>query len=144
MPRLGSADRVRLNPTRADLSLKCWGRLGKSGFPLRRNAIRRSRRAFAIVVENERYAVTRRAGGIMEIDILGSADSLTSTVTRLPEGKFSVRSGTSQIDTVILADQVLELRIRGQLFHALRKPKATDAYSRREDLGCTARLADDI
>jgi len=80
----------------------------------------------------------------MELEILGSAECLTPTVSRLPKGKFSVRSGTSQIDTVILADQVLELRIRGQLFHALRKPKATDAYSRREDLGCTARLADDI
>ena len=30
---------------------------------------------------------------------------------RLPGGKFSVRSGTSQIDMVILADQVLELRV---------------------------------
>jgi len=60
-----------------------------------------------------RYAVTERAGGIMGLDILGSAESLTLTASRLPEGKFSVRSGTSQIDTVILADQVLELRMRG-------------------------------
>jgi hypothetical protein len=35
---------------------------------------------------------------------------------------------------VILADQVLELRARGELIHALRKRKATDAYSRLEDL----------
>ena len=80
----------------------------------------------------------------MELEILGSAECLTPTVSRLPKGKFSVRSGTSQIDTGTLADQVLELRIQGQMFHALRKRKATDAYSRREDLGCTARLADDI
>ena len=33
-------------------------------------------------------------------------------VGRLPEGKFKVRSGTAVIDTTILADQVLELRIR--------------------------------
>jgi hypothetical protein len=45
----------------------------------------------------------------MELDNLGSAESFTLTVSRLPEGKFSVRSGTSQIETVILADQVLEL-----------------------------------
>ena len=75
---------------------------------------------------------------------LGSAESFTITASRLPEGKFSVRSGTSQIETVILADQVLELRMRGQLIHCLRKSKATDAYSRLEDLGRTARLADDI
>ena len=73
----------------------------------------------------------------MELDIPGSAESFTITVSRLPEGKFSVRSGTSQIDTVILADQVLELRVRGQLIHALRKRKATDAYSRLADLGRT-------
>ena len=35
---------------------------------------------------------------------------------------------------VILADQLLELRVCGQLIHALRKRKATDAYSRLEDL----------
>jgi hypothetical protein len=35
---------------------------------------------------------------------------------------------------VILADQVLELRARGELIHALRERKATDAYSHLEDL----------
>ena len=90
-----------------------------------------------------RYAVPSRAGGQMELDNLGSADCLTITVTRL-KGKFSVRSSTSQIDTVILADQVLKLRVRGQLIHALRKCRATNAYSRLEDLGRTSRLADDI
>ena len=80
----------------------------------------------------------------MELDILGSAESLTPTVSRLPKGKLSVRSGTSQIDTVILADQVLELRVRGQTDPRAKKRKATDACSRPEDLGRTARLADDI
>ena len=42
-------------------------------------------------------------------------------IGRPPGGKFSVRSGTSQIETVIFAHQVLELRIRGELIHALRK-----------------------
>ncbi len=70
----------------------------------------------------------------MELDNLGSAESFTITASRLPGGKFSVRSGTSQIETVILADQVLELRVRGQLIHCLRKSKATDAYSSLEDL----------
>ena len=37
----------------------------------------------------------------MELDNLGSAESFPITVTRLPEGKFSVRSGTSQIETAI-------------------------------------------
>jgi len=79
----------------------------------------------------------------MKLDNLGSADSLTITATRLPEGKFSVRLGTSQIDTVILADWVLELRMRGQLIHCLRKRKMTDAYSRLED-PAKATPADDI
>jgi hypothetical protein len=48
----------------------------------------------------------------MELEKLGSAGSLTITATRLPEGKFSVRSGTSQIETVILADQVLAAAFR--------------------------------
>ena len=60
----------------------------------------------------------------MELDNLGSAESFTITAARLPGGKFSVRSGTSQIETVILADQVLELRMRGEPIHALRKRKA--------------------
>jgi len=66
---------------------------------------------------------------------LGSADSLTITASRLPEGKFSVRSGTSQIDTVILADKVLELRMLNRQVHALRKRETTDPYSRLEELG---------
>ena len=35
---------------------------------------------------------------------------------------------------MILADQVLELRMRGELIHYPRKRKATDAYSCSEDL----------
>ena len=65
--------------------------------------------------------------------LIGSAESFTLTANCPPGGKFSVRSGTSQIETVILADQVLELRMSGDLIHALRKRKATDAYSRLED-----------
>jgi hypothetical protein len=70
----------------------------------------------------------------MELDILGSAESFTLAVSRLPLRKFSVRSGTSQIETVILADQVFGLRMRGQLIHCLRKRKMTDPYSRLEHL----------
>jgi hypothetical protein len=46
-------------------------------------------------------------------------------------------------DTVILADQVLELRIRDNQIRALRKRKVADIYSRLDELG---RLAspDDI
>jgi hypothetical protein len=48
----------------------------------------------------------------MELDILGSAESLALTVSRLPGGKFSVRSDNSQIETVILADRVLAAAFR--------------------------------
>jgi hypothetical protein len=34
--------------------------------------------------------------------------------------------------------------MRSDQIHALRKRKATDAYSRLEDVGRTSRLADDI
>jgi hypothetical protein len=80
-------------------------------------------------------AFSSNTSPIPTLDNLGSADSLTITASRLPEGKFSVRSGTSQIDTVILAGQVLELRMRNGQVHALRKRKTTDPYSRLEELG---------
>jgi len=35
------------------------------------------------------------SGGIMQLDILGSAESFTLTMSRLPGVKFSVLSGTS-------------------------------------------------
>ena len=44
---------------------------------------------------------------------------------------------------MILADQVLELRMRGRQIHALRKSKATDPYTRLEDLAKQV-PADDI
>jgi hypothetical protein len=80
----------------------------------------------------------------MELHNLGSAENFKLTLSYLLEGKFSVRSGTSNIETVTLADGVLELRMRSDQIHALRKRKATDAYSRLEDVGRTSRLADDI
>ena len=49
---------------------------------------------------------------------------------RLPENKFSVRSSTSQIDTVILADQVLEIRMRNGQIHALRRVRVEDPIDR--------------
>ena len=45
--------------------------------------------------------------------------------------------GAVMADTIGKAN--LGLPIRGELIHALRKHKATDAYSRLEDLGRTAR-----
>jgi hypothetical protein len=62
----------------------------------------------------------------MELDNLGSAESFKIMASRLRGGKFSLRSGTSNIETVILADQMLELRMRGELLHCLRERKATD------------------
>jgi hypothetical protein len=53
-------------------------------------------------------------------------DSVTLTADRLPGDKFKVRSGTSSIDTVILADQVLELRIRGSQIHTAVSIAATN------------------
>ena len=80
----------------------------------------------------------------MELDILGSAESLTITATRLPEGKFSVRSGTSQIDTVILAGQALELRIRQGQVHVLRRSKVLDPEDQFQTGSSGGEVADDI
>ena len=41
----------------------------------------------------------RHIGGIMELDNLGSVESFTIAATCLPRCKFSVRSGTSLIET---------------------------------------------
>jgi hypothetical protein len=65
----------------------------------------------------------------MELNILGSMGSFTLTATRLPEGKFSVRSGTSRIETVILADRVLAAAFRQRLADLLPDP---DRASERE------------
>lgn len=48
-------------------------------------------------------------------------DDCTLAVDRAPECKFKVRSGTAVIDTTILADQVLELRIRQGQVQVLRQ-----------------------
>ena len=71
----------------------------------------------------------------MQLDDLGAADNMTLTVGRLPDGKFSIKSGTSQIDTVILANQVAELRIRGGQIHVLRKIRLDDALDRAAAAG---------
>jgi hypothetical protein len=55
-------------------------------------------------------------------------DGCTLTIDRAPEGKFKVRSGTAVIDTAILADQVLELRIRQGQVHVLRRREAEDQF----------------
>ena len=67
-------------------------------------------------------------------------DGCTLTVDRAPEGKFKVRSGTAVIDTMILADQVLELRIRQGQVQVMRRRKALDpkTSSQTGNLGCEA------
>jgi hypothetical protein len=45
---------------------------------------------------------------------------------RAPEGKFKVRNGTGVIETTILPDQVLELRMRDGQVHVLRRRKLFD------------------
>ena len=70
-------------------------------------------------------SVTRHARGIMELDKLGFEESFTTTATRLPRGKFSVRSGTSNIETVILADRVLAGGARREAGHRLRRPRSS-------------------
>ena len=66
-------------------------------------------------------------------------DGCSLTVHRAPEGKFKVRSGTAVIDTTILADQVLELRIRQGQVHVLRRRKVLDPEDQFPKLGTWGR-----
>ncbi len=54
-------------------------------------------------------------------------DGCTSAVDRAPKGKFKVRSGTAVIDSTILADQVLELRMRQGQVHVLPRRNVLDS-----------------
>jgi hypothetical protein len=80
----------------------------------------------------------------MQIDDLGAADGITITTRRLPGSKFSVKSSTSTINTVILADQVLELRMRGGSLHCLRRLKVLDPIGQEPDWELGGEVADDI
>jgi hypothetical protein len=80
---------------------------------------------------------------LMELDNLGSAESFTITASRLPGGKFSVRSASSK-HRRLWPTMCSSSEMRGDLIHALRKRESTDAYSRLEDVGRTSRLADGI
>ena len=69
---------------------------------------------------------------------------VSNAVARLPGGKFSVRSGTSQIETVILADQVHELRIRQGQVHVLRPSKVLDPEDQFPNWELGSEVVDDI
>ena len=71
-------------------------------------------------------------------------DGCTLTVDRAPEGKFKVRSGTAVIDTTILADQVLELRIRQGQVHVLRRRKVLDPEDQFPNWELGGEATDDI
>jgi len=51
------------------------------------------------------------------VETLLKGDGATLTLDRLPEGKFKVQSGTSSVETVIKADEVLEVRYHGGMRH---------------------------
>ncbi len=77
-------------------------------------------------------------------EILLKCDSCTLAVDRLPDGKFKVRSGTAVIDTTILADQVLELRIRQGQVHVLRRRKVPDPEDQFPNWELGGEATDDI
>jgi hypothetical protein len=71
-------------------------------------------------------------------------DGYTLTVDRAPEGKFKVRSGTAVIDTTIVSDQALELRIRQGQVHVLRRRKVLDPEDQFPNWELGGEVADDI
>ena len=80
----------------------------------------------------------------MKLDLGQKTEEFSQTAERLLRGTIQFRTRAWNRKMCDFGDRVLELRMSGELIHALRKRKATDAYSRLEDLGRTARLADDI
>jgi hypothetical protein len=64
---------------------------------------------------------------IMTPDTLLKTDKCTIAVEAAPEGKIRVLTTAWAEPVVILADQVLEVRIRQGQVHILRKPRVKEA-----------------
>ena len=77
------------------------------------------------------------AEGIMELDNLGPVESFTLTITRLPGGKFSVRSGTSTIETLNSGRSGARAPNSGRIDPCLRRRKVLDPEDQQPhwDLG---------
>jgi hypothetical protein len=66
----------------------------------------------------------------MKLDLRQKTEGFSPTAER----NNPIPSKGLEPKTCDFGDRVLELRMRGELIHALRKRKATDTYSRLEDL----------
>ena len=73
----------------------------------------------------------------MELDNLGPVESFTLTMTRLPGGKFSVRSGTSTIETLNSGRSGARAPNSGRIDPCLRRRKVLDPEDQQPhwDLG---------
>ena len=65
-------------------------------------------------------------------DVLAKVDGATLVLARLPDGKIRVGSASWEDNRVILADQVLEIRRRGDYIVVLRKPRVPDDWDREQ------------
>jgi hypothetical protein len=75
---------------------------------------------------------------------LQKTDGCTIAIARAPEGKMRVRVSTWAEPASILADQVLESRIRQGQVHILRKPRVQDDEDREFRATNAAYLGDDL
>jgi predicted house-cleaning NTP pyrophosphatase (Maf/HAM1 superfamily) len=80
----------------------------------------------------------------MTPDTLLKTDKCTIAVETAPEGKIRVLTTAWAEPFVILADQVLEVRIRQGEVHILRKPRVEDDVDRELRAVNAPYLGDDV
>jgi hypothetical protein len=82
-------------------------------------------------------------GGIMTPDTLLKTDKCTIAVETAPEGKIRVLKTAWAEPVVILADQVLEVRIRRGQINILRKPRVEEPPTIRQPASKVRRVTRD-
>jgi hypothetical protein len=80
----------------------------------------------------------------MTPDTLLKTDKCTIAVEAAPEGKIRVLTTAWAEPVIILADQVLEVRIRQGQVHILRKPRVEDDEDREFRATNAPYLGDDV
>jgi hypothetical protein len=80
----------------------------------------------------------------MTPDTLLKTDKCTIAVETAPEGKIRVLTTAWAEPVIILADQVLEVRIRQGQVHILRKPRVEDDEDREFRATNAPYLGDDV
>jgi hypothetical protein len=106
------------------------------------SATRFSASAHAAAIRRFRREII--VGGIMRPGTLLKTDKCTIAVETAPKGKIRVLTNAWAEPVVILADEVLELRIRQGQVHILRKPRIENDEDRELRAVNAPYLGDDV